>query len=138
LRLVAAALGQQRIDLAQRLLHLAGDVLRRVLGDHAGAVDAVAQNARLAHARAGIDSRDAAHASSDVLRLDCVSIRMSISGACWAAPNVSRSPLEPWWPHRLTVILKAMAASKNIATSTSSTGILYSRASFSAVSAPLL
>jgi hypothetical protein len=32
---------------------------------------------------------------SDVLRLAWVSIMMSISGACWAAPKVSRSPLEP-------------------------------------------
>src|SRR6185312_14090640 len=116
LRLVAAALREQRIDLGQRLLNLAGDVLRRVLGDHAGAVDAVAQHARLTHARAGIDSPDVAHAWSDVLRLDCVSIMMSISGACWAAPKVSRSPLDPCRQRRLTVILKAMAASKNIAT----------------------
>ena len=61
LRLVAAAFGQQRVDLGQRLADLAGDVGARILGDHARAMDAVAQDDGLAHARAAVDSGDAAH-----------------------------------------------------------------------------
>ena len=60
---VAAALLRQRIDLGQRLLHLAGDVERGVLGDHAREIHAIAEDAGLAHARAGVDANNATHAA---------------------------------------------------------------------------
>src|SRR5215216_852951 len=62
LRLVAAPLLQEGVDLGQRLLHLAGDVERGVLGDHAREIHAVAEHAGLAHARPGIDANDVSHA----------------------------------------------------------------------------
>src|SRR5260221_7082124 len=48
----------------QHLLHLVGDVLRGFLGDHAREIHAVAEHAGLAHARAGGDSPDVAHAAT--------------------------------------------------------------------------